>query len=98
MSISVQIYSLLLNFIFGFGIIILLLLNNYLFFNSPKIIKMFTFTLLTLILEILYLMLNYQINNGCYHLYFLILFVIGILFGIETINLCKRLVNGHKAP
>ena len=101
MKVSLQIISLIINFIYGFSLFYLSYLN-YLFIKKEPLI------LITLVFvldyTIIYLIIFYKLTSGMMHIYYLLLFILGYFIGykvkdkniIKKIKLSKRVVKKTK--
>ena len=77
MELSVQIYSLIMSFVFGCLFYVELLYFYKLYFKVISLLKFFLSMLFVLINATVYFFLLYLINNGVLHLYFFISMLLG---------------------
>lgn len=96
MSAKLQIISLTYNFLFGFIYYIVLILYYYTTKKEVRIIKYFLILLLTLDMTFLYLILLYKINYGMFHIYYFILFFLGMLLSHRGCQKAKKMSIKNK--
>lgn len=77
MNIIIQIYTFIFSFIYGFIFFYLIDLNKHLTKNNRTIIKYLTNILFMLDMVLIYVIINYKINNGYFHFYFFITLILG---------------------
>lgn len=77
---KLQIITFIFSFIYGFLYYYLVRLNNLLIKNNKTIIKYLDNTLFTLDTVLIYVIINYKINSGYFHIYFIIVLIIGFIF------------------
>jgi len=77
MSLKLQIFSLIFSLIYGFIFYLLMLINKkYLYNHKLSFIIDILFVLNNVLI---YFIILRKINNGIFHIYFLIVFIIGFL-------------------
>ena len=81
MSLEVQIQSLIYSFVFGIFFSYTINLNYRYLFSSTKVFKIIINFLFILVHVLLYFILLKMINSGVLHIYFLLVMLIGVLFG-----------------
>lgn len=91
---------LLISLVYGVIFLILSLLN-YKLFEKFSIIFQFLITLLfSFDFGMIYLLIIYKINYGCFHVYYLIPIILGFYiaykFKNRTVNFCKYFKNKRK--
>ena len=92
MSLNIQINSLIFSFAFGIFFSLFLDLNYKIIYNSKKIIKIIGTFLVIFSSVLIYFIILLNINNATFHLYELIMIILG--FYIE--NLIKNKIKKHK--
>ena len=91
---------LLISLVYGVIFLILSLLN-YKLFEKFSIIFQFLITLLfSFDFGIIYLLIIYKINYGCFHIYYLIQIILGFNIAYKyknkAVNFCKYIKNKRK--
>lgn len=81
MNLKIQLLSLIFSFVYGIFFSLLLKFNNKILFFSNYFIKIVSNFLFMLDVALCYFLIIKYINNGILHIYFLILFFGGWLFG-----------------
>ena len=94
MRLNIQIYSLIYSFLFGIFFYFILDIYNKLS-NKLKIwIKIIVSLIFSLFISIIYFIGLLYINNGCLHVYFLVVIGLGSYFSMCFINFwfthCKK--------
>ena len=92
MDSKLQIITFIFSFIYGFIYYYLVSLNKYLVRNNQRFIKYIDTSLLTLDCVLLYVVLNYKINNGYFHIYFIIILFLGFILANYTQNRVKSTI------
>lgn len=93
MPLNIQINSLIFSFAFGIFFSIFLNINHKIIFNSKKIIKLVGTILVVFSSVLLYFIILLNINNATFHLYEIIMIVLG--FYLENI-LQNKIIRKHK--
>ena len=75
-----QIITFFASFIYGFIYFYLVKLNRWLIKNNKTIIRYIDISLFTLDTVLIYVIINYKINNGYFHIYFILTLVLGFIF------------------
>lgn len=104
MKVSLQIISLIINFIYGFSLFYLSYLNYLFIKKEPLIVKILITLVFMLDYTIIYLIIFYKLTSGMMHIYYLLLFILGYFIGykvkdkniIKKIKLSKRVVKKKK--
>ncbi len=96
MSAKLQIISLTYNFLFGFIYYIILKLYYYMTKNEVRIIKFSLILFLTFDMTFLYLVLLYKINYGMFHIYYFILFFLGMFLSHKVCKKAKKMSIKNK--
>ena len=86
-----QIKTFIFSFIYGFIYFYMISFNRYLIKDDRRIIKYLDIFLFTLDSVLIYVIINYKINYGYIHIYFLIVLAIGFIIAYYTENSVKRL-------
>ncbi len=92
MTVSLQIISLLINFIYGF-ILFYLAYLNYIFIKKEPILVKFLITILFMLdYFFVYIIIFYKLTNGVLHIFYLFLFVLGFYLGyiLKVSNVYKK--------
>jgi hypothetical protein len=90
MKIDIQIIALLFNFLYGV-IFYYVVLINYHFIKKEVVLLKIIITLLFLFdFTCLYLIMMYKINYGSFHIYYLLMFVLGYLSSLSVKNRVKK--------
>ena len=92
-----QLETFVFSFIFGVVFYLLSKFNFYIVKNKSIVIK-FSISLIYVIdMVLLYFYFNYKLNNGVFHLYFLLTIIIGYIFMTHYYNkICKIYVKIKK--
>ena len=96
----IQLLSFLASFLYGIIFYLLTKFNYFILDNKKGIVK-FIITLVFIIdIVILYIYVMYRINNGYFHIYFVILVILGFILMHKLYKylqmLCKSCVNKIK--
>ncbi len=86
MTLSLQIKVLIISFIYGIIISYILKLQYKYFFESKLWYKVMLTAFFILDIVILYFLILKNINDGIFHIYFLILLIIGFIFGNKLMD------------
>ena len=84
MKITIQLLCLLVSFLFGFFINKLIRFHSKVLKKASSISKLLISFLLSYIFVISYIDIIYFINNGNFHLYFIIFMIVGIIIGSKS--------------
>jgi hypothetical protein len=76
---NLQIITFIYSYFFGFIFFYLAKFNYVIIKNNNTIIKYLDNTLFILNIVLIYVILNYKINNGYFHIYFLITLTLGYI-------------------
>ncbi len=79
MYLKIQIYSLIVSFVYGMFFYIMINLNSKFIYMSFKYIKILSSLLFVLFMSLLYFILLLYVNNGYIHLYFFLCIIIGYI-------------------
>ena len=91
MTAKVQIIVLLFSYLYGIMFYILSHLNNLFIHKKNKIYRSITSIVFIYNIVLIYIIAIFKINNGSFHIYFLIMIILGFISGIKTKN--KMLKN-----
>jgi len=81
---NLQIITFLFSFIYGFFFFYLVKLNYFIIKNSKSFIKYLDNTIFILNCVLIYVIINFKINSGYFHLYFIITISLGYIFANYT--------------
>jgi len=100
MNSIIQIKSLIASFFFGIFFFIATI-YNYNLTKEMRIVKKSVFTFIFVLdIVLLYIYMIFKINNGNFHIYFLLMLLLGFIFISifykKSVNLCKKLINKLK--
>ena len=84
---EIQMLSFVVSFIFGICFAFLNELNKKIISKKKKQYKLIFSFLFIINITLLYLIINYYINNGVIHIYFLICVFLGYLFSFKKVKL-----------
>ncbi len=93
MSIKIQIICMLVSFMYGFILKILLIINKLLTKNNNKYINIISKIIYTYIVVILYIIIIYKINKGIFHIYFIILILLGYYLMSKYVKFINIIFN-----
>ena len=93
MSINIQIICMLVSFIYGFILKLLLIINKLLTKNNNKYINIISKIIYTYIIVILYIIIIYKINKGIFHIYFIILILLGYYLMSKYVKFINIIFN-----
>lgn len=95
MKISIQLLCFLTSFIFGFLINIIVKFHKKKLKNATNISKFLISFLVSYICVITYVDIIYFINNGNFHIYFIIFIILGIIFSYNIKSIVKFLFKNR---
>ena len=81
MSSNLQLISFLVSFIFGIFFYYITILNFYLIDNFKLIIKHLLTFIYVIDMAIIYIIIFYHINKGYFHIYFILMVLVGYIMG-----------------
>ena len=96
MNSKIQVITFIFSFVYGFIYFYLVKLNKYLIRNDKRLIKYIDTSLFTLDSVLLYVVLNYKINNGYFHIYFVLILLFGFILANYTQNGVKSTISRLK--
>ena len=96
MDVYIQLLCMLVSFAYGIFINITFHINNKLNNNKKTIVKFVVDLLYVYIVVLLYTIIIYLINNGVFHIYFLILMLIGYLISKKSVNFTTNVLKSVK--
>ena len=91
MNLSIQLQSLLISFIFGLCFSYLIRLQYKYLFYSKIYVKIGLSFLLSIDSFLLYFLVLRLVNYGVFHYYFLIMLILGYIFGYKLTKLYRKL-------
>ena len=91
MSLLTQIETLLFSFIFGIMFSLILDITKKYIYHNNIVIKIISSFCISLILSLIYFIINIKINNGIIHIYFIGAVLIGYFFDYKFFTLHKRI-------
>lgn len=86
---NLQIITFIFSFCYGFIFFYLVKLNYHIINNSKSFIKYLDNTLFILNMVLIYVIINYKINSGYFHIYFIITIAIGFFLANYTQTFVK---------
>ncbi len=93
MDAKTQIIILLYSFFFGFIFYYLAKLNNWIIKNKKKLFRSIITILFMYNIVLIYIISIYKINNGKFHIYFLLMIILGYFIGYSFM---KKMLNNAK--
>lgn len=93
MDYKIQLLSFLASFIYGIFFCISNNLNKKLIKNEKIIFQYINTFLFIINITLLYIIIIYKINQGIFHIYFLITTLLGYIFTLFQINNIKKFVK-----
>ena len=84
MNNTLQIITFIFSFVFGVIYFYLVKLNYYINNKNKGFIKYLNNCVFTLDIVLLYVIINYKINDGYFHIYFIIILVLGYILANYT--------------
>ena len=89
---NLQIITFIFSFIYGFLFFYLVKLNYLIIKNTKNFVKYLDNTLFILNVVLVYVIINYKINNGYFHLYFIITISLGFILANYTQKYVKSTI------
>lgn len=83
MELNLQIICLIFSFLYGMAYYFSSLFNKYIIEKTKNIYKVIITFIFVLNLVIIYLIVLYKINNGIFHVYFLLFFLLGFFISVK---------------
>ena len=81
MNVLIQIVCFLISYVYGVFINIFIRFNNKIIKNNSLLWEIIYRLVSTFLLVVLYVVIFYKINGGIFHLYFILLIIIGYMMG-----------------
>ncbi len=81
MNLEIQIQSIVFSFVFGLFLSLIYNICYFLLYNKYIVIKALSNLIYSVLMSLLYFKLNYLINSGIIHPYFIFLLIIGFFLG-----------------
>ncbi len=91
MDAKTQIIVLLFSYFYGLIFYFLSKLNNYIIKSKKRLFRSIITILFTYNIVLIYLIILYKLNNGAFHIYFLLMGILGYLTSSKYLN--KMLKN-----
>lgn len=95
-----QLKTFVLSFIFGVAFYLLSRFNYYIIKNKHWFWQFIFSLFFTIDSVLIYMYFNYRLNNGCYHIYFLTVIIIGyvvmMMYYKKIMIVCKKYVKKIK--
>lgn len=95
MNVKIQILSMIISFLYGILIFVTNKVNRKLN-SSSFILKLLIDTLYVFIIVILYIIIMYKVNNGIFHIYFIILMLIGYVLMSNVVKFLNNRLKIYK--
>ena len=96
MDINIQLICIIFSFIYGAFIRVIIFLNKLLIKNNNIIVNIISNILLVYLIVLLYILIIYKINKGIFHIYFLLLILLGYLFMSKNVKYLHFIKNKIK--
>ena len=97
MNYKIQLISFLVSFLFGIFFFYTNMLNKKII-NKQKIYYKYIITFLYIInITLIYIILIYKINKGIFHIYFLIMVLLGYIISLNQLKNVKKCVKWMKS-
>ncbi len=100
MNSFIQFFSFLVSFLYGMIFYLLTKFNYYILSNKKGLVKFIVTLVFIIDIVILYIYIMYKINNGYFHIYFVIMVILGFVLMHRLYKylqmLCKSCVNKIK--
>ena len=90
MELSIQLQALTVSFVYGILISYLIKIQYRYLFESKLYYKILITTLFIFDNCLLYFLILRMINNAMFHIYFLLLIILGYLFGVKLLKTRKK--------
>lgn len=90
MELSIQLQALTVSFVYGILFSYLIKLQYRYLFESKLYYKILITTLFIFDNCLLYFLILRMINNAMFHIYFLLLIILGYLFGVKLLKTRKK--------
>lgn len=97
MDYKLQLLSFVVSFIFGIVFYLGNRLNSYLIKNEKEIFKYINTFLFIIDFVLLYIVLIYKVNQGIFHIYFIIIAVLGYILALSQFEKSKKYVKWLKS-
>ena len=90
MELSIQLQALTVSFVYGILFSYLIKIQYQYLFESKLYYKILITTLFVFDNCLLYFLILRMINNAMFHIYFLLLIILGYLFGVKLLKTRKK--------
>lgn len=95
MNAKTQIIVLLISYLYGFFFFYLYKLNNKIIKKTNKLYRSIITILFMYNIVLLYIIIIYKANNGNFHIYFLLMLILGFFTSIKFTKKISKNVNLH---
>ncbi len=93
MSVDIQLICIIVSFLYGMFISITNNINRLLLKNKNIYINIICNLIYTYIIVILYVIIIYKINKGIFHIYFIIVLILGYYLMSKYVKLINKSIN-----
>ena len=93
MDVKIQLFCMLISFLYGMFIKLLIMFNNNINKSSNIILHTIIDLLQVYIIVILYINIIYKMNTGIFHIYFLLLMLLGYILMSKYVKFLQIRVN-----
>lgn len=93
MNSYIQVLSLVISFIYGILFYLLTRFNYYILDKKHNILKFIVTLVFIVDIVIFYVYLMYKINNGYFHIYFVVMVILGFMLMNKCYDFCKDYVK-----
>lgn len=90
MDLEIQIQSIVFSFVFGLFLSLIYNLFYFFLYNNFLILKILSNIIYSISMSLLYFNINYLINSGIIHPYFILLIIIGFILGNFKTRIIRR--------
>ena len=90
MDLEIQIQSIVFSFVFGLFLSLIYNLFYFFLYNNFLILKILSNIIYSISMSLLYFNINYLINSGIIHPYFIFLIIIGFILGNFKTRIIRR--------
>ena len=93
MSVNIQLICILISFVYGIILKVFNMIHNKIINNYNIYINIICNLIYTYIVVLLYIILIYKINRGIFHIYFIIILLLGYFLMSKYVKFFKHIVN-----
>ncbi len=94
MNVKIQLYSMLVSFLYGIIVCMFNKLNNKYINIKNKFLYYLINIIYIYIVVVFYIIIIYKINKGIFHIYFLIFIILGYMFTQKHVKFINNLILG----